>query len=93
MGLLLIVVFYFFGGGLPVWLGSFLNWLYFLSVNLALVNMLPVYPLDGGQMVRSFLATRPDWGPRLERVTMGCFLALIGGNLVLSLIRFGLVPL
>jgi membrane-associated protease RseP (regulator of RpoE activity) len=93
MGLLLMVVFYFSGGGLPRLLGSFLNWLYFLSINLALVNMLPVYPLDGGQMARSFLATRPDWGPRLERVTMYGFLALIGGNLVLSLIRFGLVPL
>ena len=93
MGLLLIGVFYFAGGGLPAWLGAFLNWLYFLSINLALVNMLPVYPLDGGQMVRSFLVTRPGWGSTVERVTMGAFLVLIGGNLLLSLIRFGLVPL
>jgi Zn-dependent protease len=93
MGLLMIAVFYFSGSGLPQWLGSFLNWLYFLSVNLALVNMLPVFPLDGGQMVRSFLETRPDWGKSLERVTTFGFLVLIGGNLLLSLIRFGLIPL
>jgi len=93
MGLLLMLVFYFSGAGLPAWLGVFLNWLYFLSINLALVNMLPVYPLDGGQMVRSFLSTKPEWGRSLERVTMYGFLVLIGGNLLLSLIRFGLVPL
>jgi Zn-dependent protease len=93
MGLLLMVVFYFSGAGLPAWLGVFLNWLYFLSINLALVNMLPVYPLDGGQMVRNFLSTKPEWGRSLERVTMYGFLVLIGGNLLLSLIRFGLVPL
>ncbi len=70
-----------------------MNWLYFISTNLALVNMLPVYPLDGGQMLRAWLATREGWGVWAERAAMYGFLALIGGNLVLSLIRFGSVPL
>jgi Zn-dependent protease len=92
-GLLLVVVFIVAGGGLPVALDVFLHWLYFISVNLALVNMLPVYPLDGGQIMRTYLATKPGWGRSLERAMMFGFLGLMGSNLVLSLIRFGLIPL
>jgi len=73
--------------------GLFLHWLYFTSINLALVNMLPIYPLDGGQMVRAFLELGPGWGRGLERVTTYCFLALMASNLVFSLVRFGLIPL
>ena len=92
-GLLLIVFFVVSGDGLPAALDVFLHWLYFVSINLALVNMLPVYPLDGGQMLRTYLATKPGWGSSLERVMTFGFLGLMGSNLVLSLIRFGLIPL
>lgn len=92
-GVSLILVFYLWQGGLPPTLAVFLNWLYFISTNLALVNMLPVYPLDGGQMLRTWLATREGWGPRVERVAMWGFLALMVSNLVLSLARFGLIPI
>jgi membrane-associated protease RseP (regulator of RpoE activity) len=71
----------------------FLNWLYFISTNLALVNMLPVYPLDGGQMLRAWLGTREGWGRWAERAAMYGFLALMVSNLVLSLARFGLIPI
>ena len=93
MGLVVVVVFYFFGSAMPATVWTFLNWLYFVSINLALVNMLPVYPLDGGQMARAYLATKADWGKALERVAMFGFLALMVSNLVLSLIKFGLIPL
>ncbi|MBC8225225.1 site-2 protease family protein [Candidatus Bathyarchaeota archaeon] len=92
-GVSLILFFYLWRGGLPPALGVFLNWLYFISTNLALVNMLPVYPLDGGQMLRAWLATREGWGGRAERVAMYGFLALMVSNLVLSLARFGLIPI
>lgn len=92
-GLLLVVVFFIAGDVLPGAVGLFLNWLYFLSINLALVNMLPVYPLDGGQMLRTYLETRPGWGRALERVAMFCFLGLMASNLILSLANFGFIPL
>jgi Zn-dependent protease len=92
-GLLVVLAFYVSGGGLPEAVGIFFHWLYFLSVNLAMVNMLPVYPLDGGQMTRTYLASKPAWGRTLERVATYGFLALMVSNLVLSLVRFGFIPI
>jgi Zn-dependent protease len=92
-GVALILFFYLWQGGLPSTLAVFLNWLYFISTNLALVNMLPVYPLDGGQMLRAWLTTREGLGPWAERAAMYGFLALMVSNLVLSLARFGLIPI
>jgi Zn-dependent protease len=91
-GLLIIVVFILFGDVLPIAALVFLNWVQFLSINLALVNMLPVWPLDGGQMLRTFVGTM-RWGEALQRVAMYGFLALMASNLVLSMVRFGLIPL
>ncbi|HUS77444.1 MAG TPA: site-2 protease family protein [Patescibacteria group bacterium] len=93
MGILVNVVFIFFGGWISGGVEVFMYWLFFLSINLALVNMLPVYPLDGGQMVRTYLASKPGWGRSLERVTMYGFVALMASNLILSLVRFGLIPI
>jgi membrane-associated protease RseP (regulator of RpoE activity) len=92
-GIFLIIVFYLLQGRLPTTLAVFLNWLYFISTNLALVNMLPIYPLDGGQMLKTWLATRDDVGVWAERVAMWGFLILMVSNLVLSLAQFGLIPI
>ncbi|MFQ6052626.1 MAG: site-2 protease family protein [Candidatus Bathyarchaeia archaeon] len=71
----------------------FLQWLYFISINLAMVNMLPVYPLDGGQMLNTYIASMRWRGRTLQRAAMYGFIALIASNVVLSLMRFGLIPL
>ena len=92
-GLLIIVVFILFGGLLPAAASVFLHWVYFLSINLALVNMLPVYPLDGGQMLRTYIDSTQRGGRALQQVAMYGFIALMASNVVLSLIRFGLIPL
>jgi Zn-dependent protease len=91
--LVVVTLYSAFGGGLPAWIGVFLNWVFFLSVNLAMVNMLPVYPLDGGQMARVYLESQPDWGKVVERVTAYSFIALMVSNLILSLVKFGIIPL
>ena len=93
MGVVLNLVYAFVGGGIPSILAEFMNWSFFLSVNLAMVNMLPVYPLDGGQMTRIYLSSKPDWGIKLEKAAMFCFLGLMVSNLLLSLVQFGIVPL
>jgi membrane-associated protease RseP (regulator of RpoE activity) len=88
-----MIIFFFFGRILTPLAEVFLHWLYFLSINLALVNMLPIYPLDGGRMFRTYLASMNFKWKTLERVTMFGFIALVASNLVLSLLRFGFVPL
>jgi membrane-associated protease RseP (regulator of RpoE activity) len=91
--LVVLALYAVFRGGMPAWMGVFLNWVFFLSVNLAMVNMLPVYPLDGGQMARVYLESQPNWGKMVEKVAAYGFLALMASNLILSLVKFGIVPL
>ena len=92
-GLILLPLIFLLGNWLPEPAVVFLQWLYFLSVNLALVNMLPIFPLDGGQMLKAFTGAIHRGGASLQQVAMYSFLALMLSNVVLSLIRFGLVPL
>jgi Zn-dependent protease len=91
-GLLTIPVFIVFGSILPVHLIVFLNWMYFVSINLAMMNMLPIGPLDGGQMWRDFTSRFNIGGSLRTGATYG-FIGLILLNIVLSLSKFGLVPL
>jgi Zn-dependent protease len=93
MGLLITAIFFLTRIQLLPSIGVFLQWIYFLAINLALANMLPIYPLDGGQMLKTYLAARPGNRKVLEKVTMYGFFALMVSNIVLSLIRFGLIPL
>ncbi len=91
--LVVLALYAVFRGGMPAWMGVFLNWVFFLSLNLAMVNMLPVYPLDGGQMARVYLESQPNWGKMVEKVAAYGFIALMASNLILSLVKFGIVPL
>jgi Zn-dependent protease len=91
-GLLTIPVFIAFGRTMPVQLYVFLNWMYFVAINLAMMNMLPIGPLDGGQMWRDF-TQRFSSGPTLRTGATYGFIGLILLNIVLSLSKFGLVPI
>ena len=90
-GLIIMPIMIVFGGAMPEAVGLFFSWLYFVSINLAIMNMLPIGPLDGGQM----------WKASDEQRTMGSsqnvatytFIALIVGNIVFSFNLFGLVPI
>lgn len=91
---LVLVAFFIASGGITTEpLASFLQWLYFLSINLAMVNMLPIYPLDGGQMMKAFVSSMRGSGQLLQRAAMFGFLALLLSNIALSLSRFGLIPI
>ncbi len=91
-GLLTIPVFIVLGRALPTQLLIFLNWLYFISINLAMMNMLPIGPLDGGQMWRTFTAGLKG-GLVLQRAATYGFIMLVLMNIGLSLATFGLVPI
>jgi Zn-dependent protease len=91
-GLLTIPIFIALGRSLPSQLIIFLNWLYFVAINLAMMNMLPIGPLDGGQMWRDF-TERFTVGTKLRTGATYGFLGLILLNIALSLSTFGFVPL
>jgi membrane-associated protease RseP (regulator of RpoE activity) len=91
-GLLIIPVMMAFGAAMPDAVALFFNWLYFISINLAIMNMLPIGPLDGGQMWRSVTEKMPT-GKFLQKAATYAFVALIVGNIVLSFSLFGLVPI
>lgn len=91
-GILTIPVFIFLGRTLPVQLLIFFQWLYFIGINLAMMNMLPIGPLDGGQMWRTF-TDKIQGGKMLQTIASYGFLLLILSNLGLSMMKFGFVPI
>ena len=91
-GLAVIPIMIVFDGVMPDTLGIFFSWLYFVSINLAIMNMLPIGPLDGGQMWRAITEHSPS-GKLLQNLATYAFLALIVGNIVFSFNLFGLVPI
>jgi membrane-associated protease RseP (regulator of RpoE activity) len=88
----MIPIFVLFGRILPEFVLIFLNWVYFISINLAMVNMLPLGPLDGGLMWRTW-TERFTKAHILRKIANYGFITLIGGNIILSFAQFGLIPL
>lgn len=91
-GLLMIPVFILFFQYMPIQLRVFSNWLYFIAINLAMMNMLPIGPLDGGQMWRTYTEDKPN-GKTLQQATTYGFIMLILMNIILSFIKFGFVQI
>lgn len=91
-GILTIPVFIFLFPVLPLQLRIFVNWLYFIAINLAMMNMLPIGPLDGGQMWRTYTENKPN-GVRLQQVATYGFIMLILMNIFLSFAKFGFVQI
>jgi Zn-dependent protease len=91
-GIMMIPVFIFAFGYLPIQLRVFFNWVYFVAINLAMMNMLPIGPLDGGQMWRTY-TERMDNGKTLQMIGTYGYIGLILMNLILSFINFGFVQI
>ena len=74
--------------------GQFFFYLGFLNVVLALFNLLPAFPLDGGRILRGLLATRlgavraTDISSTIGQVFAAAFflIGLLSGNLLLALV-------
>ena len=89
----------------PMWYGEFapqfsynlymvLNWLSLLMINLAIFNMMPLYPLDGEAYVYSLLKERMKRGLKEVRALVNIFsLALIGLNFGMTFIKYGLIQI
>ena len=71
-----------------------LNWTYLLTISMAVINMLPLFPFDGEACVYSIIKAKFTKGVKVGRIIINIFsLILLGSNVVLSLIRYGLTPL
>jgi len=91
MGLLALSLGALLGKSLPEPLSMLLDWVYFLSINLAVVNMLPVYPFDGDGILNAFFRSFKKRGVALRTVTGGGFLTLLVLNMAMSFIKFGII--
>ncbi|RLI32349.1 hypothetical protein DRO56_03655, partial [Candidatus Bathyarchaeota archaeon] len=91
LGLITFALSLLLGGRLPQPLSLLLQWTYFLSINLAIVNMLPTYPFDGDGMLNALFKRFREHGEALRRITGGSFLLLVLSNMAMSLLKFGLI--
>jgi membrane-associated protease RseP (regulator of RpoE activity) len=77
----------------PQWsvLANGLFWLWFVNVNVAVFNALPIYPLDGGRMFNVALKSaikRKGREKLISRITVAVTAALVFALLMLVLIPF-----
>jgi Zn-dependent protease/predicted transcriptional regulator len=74
--------------------GTALLWLFVANAFLALFNLIPAFPMDGGRMLRAILALSMGFGPATRvAAAIGQFLAmllglagLLSGNFLLALV-------
>jgi membrane-associated protease RseP (regulator of RpoE activity) len=83
----------FYTHGLAQWhiLANFLFWVWFINVNVAIFNALPIYPLDGGRMfdisLKSMLGRRVDQ-KNVSRITIAVTTALVCVLLIIAVISY-----
>ena len=70
---------------------NFFFWIWFVNVNVAIFNALPIYPLDGGRMfdisLKSVLSKRMSQ-KTISRITYGVTIAIVGIVVALIVIPF-----
>lgn len=71
-----------------------LYWLSLIMINLAVFNMLPLFPLDGEAYVYAILKTRVKTNLKAVRVALnGVSLSLLVLNMALTFVNYGLTPI
>lgn len=71
-----------------------INWIAIVMVNLAIINMLPLFTLDGEAYIHFILKEKMKKGVHALRIIINVLsLFLLLSNFVLTFIRYGLTPL
>jgi len=71
-----------------------IEWVQLIMTNLAIFNMLPLYPLDGEGFMSNIISARLKHGSRTVRIALNIFsLTLLGSNMALSFLRYGITPI
>jgi membrane-associated protease RseP (regulator of RpoE activity) len=84
----------FLSSDLPKQLFNVEFWIYFVTLNVALINMLPLYPLDGDRFLLSLLGSVGIRNVKVIRSTMSAFsFGILAMNLFLSYSMFGFVKI
>lgn len=68
------------------------NWIHIIVISVALLNMLPLYPLDGDKFLDTILrAVGVKWSKEVRSVLSSVCIVILGLNFGLSYLRFGYV--
>jgi membrane-associated protease RseP (regulator of RpoE activity) len=71
-----------------------LFWIHLLSLSVAIFNMIPLYPFDGERFLYYPLERLMGKQKlKLRKISNVLFLGLLAGNMILSFVRFGLIPI
>lgn len=83
------------GFQMPREVAFFLFWLFFLSFNIGIFNMLPFYPLDGDGFLNALISTRvPENRRKIVRTSINTIaLGLLIANIVGTFIRSGFITI
>ena len=71
-------------------LANVLFWLWFVNVNVAVVNALPIYPLDGGQMFN--ISLKSILGRRIGEKSISRITIAVTGTLICVLLMIVVIP-
>lgn len=84
----------FLSSNLPRQLFNLEFWIYFVTLNVALVNMLPLFPLDGDRFLLALAQALGVKNAKAVRSTMSAFsFIILAMNLFLSYAMFGFVKI
>jgi len=83
------------GFEMPREVAAFLFWLFFLSFNIAIFNMLPFYPLDGDGFLNALISAKiPENRRKLVRTSINSLaLGLLIANMVGTFIKSGFITI
>ena len=80
---------------MPREVAAFLFWLFFLSFNIAIFNMLPFYPLDGDGFLNALISAKvPENRRKIVRTSINTLaLGLLIANMVGTFIKSGFITI
>jgi membrane-associated protease RseP (regulator of RpoE activity) len=71
-----------------------LSWIWLLAINVAILNMLPLYPLDGDKFLFSIVERfKRGAGSKIRLLTSALLLTILASNVILTVFRLGITQI